>query len=57
MQLEESAEARRPKHIALPANMSKEEYDSYQLPHLPFRSWCDHCVRGKVVDDQGLIQG
>ena len=19
--------------------------------HLPYRSWCDHCVRGKAVDD------
>ena len=31
--------------------MSKEEYDSHQLTHLPFRSWCDHCVKGKAVDD------
>ena len=31
--------------------MSKEEFDAHQLAHLPFRSWCDHCVRGKAVDD------
>ena len=51
MQLEESEEARRPKHRALPANVSKEEFDAHQLTHLPFRSWCDHCVKGKAVDD------
>ena len=51
MQLEESEETRRPKHRALPANVIKEEFDAHQLTHLPFRSWCDHCVRGKSVDD------
>ena len=51
MQLEESEETRRPKHRALPANVSKEEFDVHQLTHLPFRSWCDHCVKGKAVDD------
>ena len=51
MQLEESEETRRPNHRALPANVSKEEFDAHQLTHHPFRSWCDHCVRGKAVDD------
>ena len=51
MQLEKSEETRRPKHRALPANGSKEEFDAHQLTHLSFRSWCDHCVRGKAVDD------
>ena len=52
MQLEESEETRRPKLRAPPANVSREEFDSHQLTHLPFRSWCDHCVRVKaVVDD------
>ena len=46
-----SEETRRPKLRALPANVGKEEFDAHQLTHLPFRSWCDHCVRGKAVDD------
>ena len=50
-QLEEGEETCRSKHTALPANVSKEEFDSHQLTHLPCRSWCDHCVRGKAVDD------
>ena len=28
--------------------MSREEYDNHRIAHLPFRSWCDHCVKGKV---------
>ena len=39
------------KHRALPSNVSKEEFDAHQLTHHPFRSWCDHCVKGKAVDD------
>ena len=50
MQLEESEETRGPKHRALPAN-GEEEFDAHQLTHVPFRSWGDHCVRGKAVDD------
>ena len=51
VQLDESEEARKPKHKALPHNVIKEVYDAHQLTHLPFRSWCDHCVKGKAVDD------
>ena len=51
MHLEESEETRGPKHRALPADVTKKEYEKHQLAHLPFRSWCDHCVRGKAVDD------
>ena len=50
MQLEESEERRKPKRKTLPPNVSREEYDSHSLTHLPFRSWCDHCVKGKAVD-------
>ena len=32
-------------------NVSKEEFHAHQLTHIPFRSWCDHCVRGTAVDD------
>ena len=36
---------------SLPANVSKEEFDAHHLTHPPFRSWCDHCVKGRAVDD------
>ena len=51
VQLDETEEAGKPKHKALSHNVIKEVYDAHQLTHLPFRSWCDHCVEGKAVDD------
>ena len=39
--------ARRAKGTRAPIKPSKEEVDEHMLTHLPFRSWCPHCVRGK----------
>ena len=33
-----------------PIEPSKEEVDEHMLTHLPFRSWCPHCVRGRAVN-------
>ena len=33
----------------IPQMPSKEEVDKHNLTHIPFRSWCPHCVRGKSV--------
>ena len=30
----------------------KEEVDEHNTSHIPFRSWCTHCVKGKA-DNQG----
>ena len=30
-----------------PKMPSKEEVEKHNMSHLPFRSWCRHCVRGK----------
>ena len=43
----EPEEARRVKTAKAPAKPSKEEVDEHMVTHLPFRSWCPHCVRGK----------
>jgi len=40
----EGQEARR---LSRPPQPSKEEVLQHELTHLPFRSWCRHCVRGK----------
>ena len=29
---------------------SEEEIQEHSLTHLPFRSWCRHCVRGRGVE-------
>jgi hypothetical protein len=38
---------RLPKKLADPKLPSAEEVRSHELTHLPYRSWCSHCVRGK----------
>ena len=30
-----------------PKMPSKEEVEKHNMSHLPYRSWCRHCVRGK----------
>ena len=31
----------------LPVLPSQEDVDAHMATHIPFRSWCPHCVRGK----------
>ena len=48
------ADSERPKAVRrkkIPPTVSKEEYDSHMLTHLPYRSWCDFCVSGKCRED------
>ena len=33
--------------VRVPTKPSKQEVDEHMLTHLPYRSWCPHCVRGK----------
>ena len=37
------------KTLAMRASVmpSKKEVEEHELPHCPYRAWCDHCVRGK----------
>ena len=51
MRLDESEEARKPNTKKLPPQATPEEIDRHNVTHLPFRSWCEHCVRGKAADD------
>ena len=41
-------EAELPKKVYCDMRPSKEEVDSHNATHLPYRSWCPHCVRGKA---------
>ena len=41
---EEGARPRVPKDIGAP---SKEEVRQHMVNHIPFRAWCEHCVKGK----------
>jgi len=39
-----------PSVLPTPAPPSAAEYQSHQLTHLPFASWCPHCVSGKAKE-------
>ena len=44
----EDEEGREPKVMRAPKAVPKEERDAHEATHLPFRSWCRHCVRGRA---------
>ena len=46
----EEADEIRVKPIIIQPN--QEEVDKHMNTHIPYRSWCKHCVRGKGVNDQ-----
>ena len=37
----------RPKLLTSPHTPTKQERMEHDITHFPFRSWCEHCVRGK----------
>ena len=39
--------SREPRKLRDPKLPSQEEIRAHELTHLPYRSWCVHCVRGK----------
>ena len=39
--------SRKTKKMNDPKQPSKEEFEEHAKTHLPFRSWCRHCVRGR----------
>lgn len=42
-------DVRRPKPASRPYTPTKKEVYEHEVTHLPFRSWCRHCVFGKGV--------
>ena len=43
-ELEPEAGSRKPERMADPKLPSREEIEEHMKTHLPFRSWCRHCV-------------
>ena len=48
----EGEEGREPKVIRAPKSISREERDAHEATHMPFRSWCRHCVRARARNMQ-----
>eukprot|EP00973_Karenia_brevis_P032750 4520451-Karenia_brevis.AAC.1 len=44
---EDFEEAKSARPVNTPKTPTPEEYRIHRLTHLPYRSWCPHCVRGK----------
>ena len=49
---EETAEGERPKVLRDPGMPSKKDREEHEATHLPFRPWCEHCVRGSGRNSQ-----
>ena len=47
---EEKEEARQPEVLRDPGAPTQKEIEEHNVTHLPFRSWCQHCVSGKAQD-------
>ena len=48
---EDSGAQRKTRSKRIPDLVSEQEYKDHMMTHLPFRSWCDHCVAGKSRED------
>ena len=46
-EVEQDVEAARSKALAQPLLPTTAEVEAHNVSHLPFRSWCPHCVRGR----------
>ena len=40
-------EVRKPKPAARPCTPTRAEIYEHEVTHLPYRSWCRHCVHGR----------
>ena len=45
---ENEEEGEMPKYRSTEPRPSKREMEEHMLTHIPFRTWCPHCVRGKA---------
>ncbi len=43
----DDTEAAKPKALPTPSQPTKQEIEEHNITHLPYRSWCKHCVRGR----------
>ena len=48
---EESEEAKTPKVKSHGYKPSPKEVEEHNVTHMPFRSWCPFCVKGKAKDE------
>ena len=44
----ESEEGQRSGSLTIPKALTAKEWEEHMVSHWPFRSWCEHCDRGKA---------
>ena len=47
---QDMGDVRQMKKLIDPKLPSREEVESHEMTHLPFRNWCRHCVKGRGVE-------
>ena len=47
----EGERGKKARHKKVPPSVSAEVRAEHDLTHLPFRSWCEHCIKGKATED------
>ena len=47
----DSEDARKPNVASCPREPIRQERMEHEITHLPYRSWCPHCVRGKAKEE------
>ena len=47
-ELDESEEGLRAKPVWQPIQPTKKEIQEHELTHIPYRSWCVHCVKARA---------
>merc|ERR1711978_633884 len=45
---EETEEEKAPNAMTVPEGPSRQEREAHNLTHIPFRDWCEHCVRARA---------
>ena len=44
-------EGERQRTVRTPKKPNPQEVEEHELTHCPYRSWCEHCVKGQAKDD------
>ena len=57
MPLEDTDEAIKVKVMSSPSPPSRQEMLEHNISHMPFRSWCPHCVAGKAKANKHVHSG
>jgi hypothetical protein len=43
----DSEEAAKPKTVHAPKGPTRKEREEHEATHMPYRAWCQHCIRGR----------